>query len=270
MAQIAITALSLPELGATHWIVQACFIASLITGCLSVYYSCAVQLILGGLHGPDETAVWLIYDYLDYRHQARNLEECLPEVVSQIITIPSFNSALILVAPAALLNWSLATFLVGLGLYLGIVYTKQLSTIAGTHASLAVLITYIIFTVGALVAFYVPVGMKVIETTLSRQQSIFDWTASKLDSLQSGRDRTTTVSMPGKEQTSSQISAAAPHGTVTTDTFAGITEDSNDMDDIASALREAIRSEKAHLAAQKRLLLAFEAHANMARERSQE
>jgi hypothetical protein len=40
IAQVAITALSLPRLNLTHWTAQASFRLSLVTGCLSVSIIC--------------------------------------------------------------------------------------------------------------------------------------------------------------------------------------------------------------------------------------
>ncbi|KAK5119556.1 hypothetical protein LTR85_007384 [Meristemomyces frigidus] len=169
VAQIAITALSLPNIEAIHWTVQACFIISLIAGCLSVYYSCVVQLILSGLHGGKEVANWLARPRIAYGFEKKVVDDIEAEAEKpgfHVKRIPSLNSALMLVAPAALLNFSLAAFLVGLGIYLGLVFSEHLGSLRGTQATLAVLIVYIVFTSCALISFYVPTGMKVIETAL--------------------------------------------------------------------------------------------------------
>jgi hypothetical protein len=50
IAQIATSAISLTNLTSSHWAVEAFFVASLVTGCLSVFFSCAIGPAFHGLH----------------------------------------------------------------------------------------------------------------------------------------------------------------------------------------------------------------------------
>ena len=59
MAQIAITALSLPYLSQTHWVSRAFFVVSLVSGLLSVYYSIFMQRTIGSLYLASDMRDWL-------------------------------------------------------------------------------------------------------------------------------------------------------------------------------------------------------------------
>lgn len=195
MAQIAITALSLPYQEETHWAVSASFVVSLVFGLLSVYFACIVQVTLGNLHTPAEVRKWLvterieskprrsILDRLIGRRQRRSrahetdswesppesqspddsLETLLREFRAK--HIPSFHSALLLVAPVQLLNWSVAWLLVGIGIYYGLIFTKDLGDLHGQNANLAILLVYIISAAGALASLILPRLYKLTEVS---------------------------------------------------------------------------------------------------------
>ncbi len=54
IAQVAISALSLTGLEDSHLMVEAFFVASLVTGCLSVFFSCAISPAFHGLHTAED------------------------------------------------------------------------------------------------------------------------------------------------------------------------------------------------------------------------
>lgn len=206
MAQIAITALSLPYLEQTHWTVGAAFTMSLTAGLLSVYFACMVQVQLGGLHSSHEVRRWLITQRTARRHlllslarkhrehleaQAQSMQSRLSlllreeersselaDLMLELHTqhIPSLYSALLLVAPLQLLNWSLAALLAGVGIYYGLVYTNALGETRGAHANLALLVVYIVFTAVALASFVTPSLLKFSETS--------DWAKQNNDRLE--------------------------------------------------------------------------------------
>ncbi|KAF2260312.1 hypothetical protein CC78DRAFT_536491 [Lojkania enalia] len=66
----------------------------------------------------------------------------------------SFYSCAILSVPPELLNASMGAFLVGLGIYLGSVWAKDLDPVAGRMATRAVLICYIVVGVVGLARFF--------------------------------------------------------------------------------------------------------------------
>lgn len=59
IAQVATTALVLPNLDKTHWIARALFVTSLSSGCFSVYYACRTQKTVGTLYHPNDLKDWL-------------------------------------------------------------------------------------------------------------------------------------------------------------------------------------------------------------------
>ena len=185
VAQVAITALSLPKLNETHWAVEGFFIASLIFGSLSVFFSCMTYRVVNTLHGADDIRDWLCKPILS--KQKRKFQGLLDTLESAIYSpqantpggqayaqledaikndrwkVASFSSAVMLIAPARLLSLALNAFVAGLGVYLGLVYMASLIPISGSNGSLAVLICYIFATFCGLALFYIPLGFKNLE-----------------------------------------------------------------------------------------------------------
>ncbi|GAB7349073.1 hypothetical protein MBLNU459_g8032t1 [Dothideomycetes sp. NU459] len=189
IAQVAITGLSLANVAATHWTTHAAFIMSLVAGALCVYYSCMVQQKLGGLARPEDIKDWLCrpgkWTGLD-----KELDEQLASLRNDVEAHPdldrlqrdlvahlsddrwkmaSINAAIMLSVPGFLLNVSVATFLVGLGIYLGFVFTNNFLPDAGTNAALAVLLVYIIASSLGLLLFFIPYGLKVVESVPTKR-----------------------------------------------------------------------------------------------------
>ena len=59
IAQIALTALSLPNLDDTHWTARAAFVVGLVAGSLAVFCSCVLQSKMSSLHSPYAVRRWL-------------------------------------------------------------------------------------------------------------------------------------------------------------------------------------------------------------------
>lgn len=213
MAQIAITALSLPHQEETHWTVSASFVISLVTGLLSVYFACIIQVKLGDLHSPVEVRKWLVTqkneskwwesrfnsvmnqldpeaqkrkqilgNIFEQQHQDIHLQFLLEEFRAK--HLPSYNSVLLLVAPVQLLNWSVAWLLIGIGIYYGLIFTLNLGETNGQNGNLAVLLVYIISAVGALASFVLPSLYKLTETS--------DWIDTNHAELEELLDRSKT------------------------------------------------------------------------------
>lgn len=72
-----------------------------------------------------------------------------------------------LVVPMTLLNWALNAFLIGLGIYLGKLYTSKLVPSYG-KGSLGILISFLISAVVGIGAFYIPQSLKQQELNLLR------------------------------------------------------------------------------------------------------
>lgn len=160
LAQIAITALSLPYLESTHWTAEGAFVISLIAGLLSVYYACMVQQQLGDLQTPDEALRWMtttrIYDSDGRYTILRKDAPIITPLPMNRRILPSYSSALLLVVPSQLLNWSSSSLLIGIGVYYGLLYTKHLGELRGDNANLAILLVYVLFTSGAVASYFWP------------------------------------------------------------------------------------------------------------------
>jgi hypothetical protein len=153
VAQIAITALSLRDVDQINWTVEAAFVISLMAGLLSVYYACLIEVKLGGMHSPDEVSNWLTAHTIPLKADSFGYIS------------PSFNAALILVAPMQLLNWSLFSLLIGIGIYYGLMSERSESAVRGEKSGLAVLLVYVVFTTGATVAYVLPSVLKMLGAT---------------------------------------------------------------------------------------------------------
>lgn len=119
--------------------------------------------------------------------QERSTRETCRQVSSETI-IPSFNAALLLVIPSILLNWSSIALLVGIGIYYGIVYTENLGALRGDNSNLAILLVYVLFTIGAILSYILPWWQKALEST-AHVQSDFKrfFSNERRDSLQGAK-----------------------------------------------------------------------------------
>lgn len=189
---MAISGLGLGEIANTHWTVQAAFIVSLVSGLLSVYYCCIIQQHFGSLVSPDDIKDWLCTpgewhgmekelqeqfaslrpgnETTGTKEQLQTLgERVLARLQSDRWVSPSINSAVMLVAPARLLNLAVSAFLIGLGIYLGLVFTKDINIAAGNRGNLANMIIYILVVVICILLFWIPVVLRLLQR-LPRQR----------------------------------------------------------------------------------------------------
>ncbi|CAN9363950.1 unnamed protein product [Alternaria alternata] len=135
VAQIAITALSLADLSNTHWVARASFTFSLVSATMAVYYATRQYRKLGRCLHADEVKAWI-------HPTEMRLLTGVPLPFQ--LFMPSAASVLTVSAPNMLLSASLNAFLVGLGVYFGYVWTRNLDESAGPSASRAVFIVYVI------------------------------------------------------------------------------------------------------------------------------
>ena len=195
MAQVAITALSLDSLQDAHWTAEAMFIASLVTGALSVFFACVVQPAVIGLHSAEDIKDWLSKPLTHQRdselssilkrsqsaldhgkagqmppYDVMMLEEELDQGFHRNRwKVASAYSAMMLVAPSKLLAYSLQFFVSGLGLYLGLVYGKNLIPSFGHGGQMALLIVFALVTTLGLALFWVPKAFKSVESFLDKK-----------------------------------------------------------------------------------------------------
>ncbi|KAG8533560.1 uncharacterized protein KY384_001300 [Bacidia gigantensis] len=153
IAQVAITALSLPDLSSTHWVARAFFLFAIAAGCLSVYFCCVLQRTIGKLYRAQLIRTWL----------------SLPPKATQGPATPpraSLAAVFILSAPFTMMKASIFAFLIGLAIYQGFTWTRGLDTDAGRYDSRNVFITFIVGTGSAIGFFLFTFSSKIIENLL--------------------------------------------------------------------------------------------------------
>jgi hypothetical protein len=167
---------------------------SLAAGALSVFFACLLQQRVSSIYGLSDLKDWLsrpasdvelriaqslVYNYnqLQLRHASEAVKEPMSEEepwseiqaeVKQMVNelawgVASFNAAFLIKVPALLLNFSVGAFLVGLGIYLGFSWSRNLDLSQSKTNSLGVLLTYIIVTALGLVLFFLPTLLKYLE-----------------------------------------------------------------------------------------------------------
>jgi hypothetical protein len=133
LAQIAITALSLSSLSQAHWVARGFFTFSLVSAIMAVYYASHQFRSLGRHMNGNDMKAWIMNQ--ERFEEGSNLYG---------ENLPSPAAVLTISAPNMLLAASLNSLLVGLGIYLAYVWTRNLDTAAGPDASRAVFITYVV------------------------------------------------------------------------------------------------------------------------------
>jgi hypothetical protein len=190
IAQVAITALALPNLNQVHWTASAGFVVSLVTACMSVWLSTTTSRLLTSLDSPNAIRDWLSQpaskkSRLKFEEELKVLlnttdlsstkeVESIQSSISKFLEdnkwkFPSFYACTMLTAPSLLLNVSLLSFLLALGIYLGTVWKKNLDPVAGSVASRAVMICYIVCMVLAGALFFGSSNQKEAETEFVRR-----------------------------------------------------------------------------------------------------
>lgn len=207
VTQVAITALSLPYLSQSHWVARACFVISLISGTLSVFFAVLLQRIIGSLYEARTLRAWLSSldtypDMEDLRalkkllqpsstpstsdtsqedvEAARTLQDHFAkfDLQQRRIGVVSFFSALILETPRSMINISLGSFLTGLAVYFGFLWTRDLDANAGPGDSRKVFIIFIVTVLCCIGMYSVPRGIKsndeYVASVYSRIRSTLD------------------------------------------------------------------------------------------------
>jgi len=106
-----------------------------VSSIIAVYYASKQYRILGRCLQADQIKAWIKNETDRRKHSLRNVDDEF---------LPSAASVLTISAPNMLLSASLNAFLIGLGVYLGFVWTRNLDALAGPHDSRDVFITYVI------------------------------------------------------------------------------------------------------------------------------
>ena len=166
---------------------------SLVSGCLSVYTACITQRILGNLAQIEDFKDWLSKSRLDtisneFVDATYEVSLYQPEIVEIIVrdnpglahAIPiqqdenrhqgSLYAAMLITAPAAMLNYSLGTLVTGLGAYFGFTWTWALHGEESNKDDRNVFIFFIVFTMLYMFFHAVPRQMKERESVRIRQK----------------------------------------------------------------------------------------------------
>jgi hypothetical protein len=172
--------LGLVDFGNIHWTATAFAYTSLVSGILSAFFSFYIQQTLSDLHSPEDVRKWLIsprnnlstrlIKAIPRHYRLRRIAE---DAANNNNEIPSLTAAAALTAPSRLLNVSILSLFIALGIYLGCVYTAKLGTLKGSNANLAVLLFFIIVSALAFSELYLPLQSKrtdQLTASLARQE----------------------------------------------------------------------------------------------------
>lgn len=135
IAQVALTALSLPSLSLAHWTARAFLLFAIVAGCISVYYACSLSRDIGKCCQPEAVRDWL--------SAANTSNTASSEVDKKEGRNASLSTIFVLSAPYTMMSYSIIAFVIGLAIYQGFVWTRTLDTDAGKTNSRNVFIAYI-------------------------------------------------------------------------------------------------------------------------------
>ncbi|KAG8534062.1 uncharacterized protein KY384_000905 [Bacidia gigantensis] len=139
IAQIAEIGFSLPNNLDIHWIVRAFFVCGLVMGLLSVYFSVIQQRTLGKLHKPSQVRVWLLANSsTDAIAGGTESESARHEA--------SFATAFLTQLPYTTIEYGVIFLVIGIALYLGLSWQKQIDKQNGEDGDRNVLIMYVAVT----------------------------------------------------------------------------------------------------------------------------
>lgn len=111
----------------------------------------------------------------DYRPTLRDRKGIITEVTEKCFT-PGVTSVITISAPQILLSWSLLSLLLGIGLYFGFIWTRNLDTNAGPGDSRNIMIVYL---VSVVVCFIVYSASRLIQDddTTPERTILFEYVA---------------------------------------------------------------------------------------------
>ena len=142
IAQVALTALSLPRLSLAHWTARAFLLFATVAGCLSVYYACKLQRVVGKLYRPAMIRDWLKVG----SHMEALRTHSRKDRIRSKDSKASLSAIFLLSAPYSMMSYSILAFIIGLAIYQGFTWTRALDTAAGQINSRNVFIAYIVST----------------------------------------------------------------------------------------------------------------------------
>ncbi|KAI8625823.1 hypothetical protein F5Y19DRAFT_466832 [Xylariaceae sp. FL1651] len=171
-AQVGISALSLEAVGQVHWTASAFFVASLVLGIISVYAS-FIDEVLERAYAITNNPAFRPSDHPPPEHH-----EQIPVSLQSGANVrlwlkreASVLAAIEIASPAGFLGLSLNAFIIGLGIYLGCVYTDDLISQYGRGGSLGILIFFLIAAALGTFIYSFPSLLKASETKTGNKTS---------------------------------------------------------------------------------------------------
>lgn len=164
VASVAVTALQLDLISQAQWVVRALWVSSLVSGLLVVYYASVQRRTIGRLLRPQQ-----LRDWISVKKDIVLGDAGLGAIISfsSIITtllstsigfvpqeadfppdefgcrdLPSLSSVILISSPRLALSYSVNSFVIGLGVYLGCIWRRGLDKEGGIHDSRNVFIVY--------------------------------------------------------------------------------------------------------------------------------
>ncbi|CAI6090554.1 unnamed protein product [Clonostachys chloroleuca] len=151
--------LALPNLSQTHWVARSCWISSLITSLLAVYFATSQAWTISQLtsekglrrwvHNTDDAGndgirLWMALNGNDNDNDDNQNEE--EEQSEQLLAglAPALSSTITVSAPSLLLSSSLLLLLAGMGVFLGFVWSRDLDVDAGVGDNKSVFVVYVV------------------------------------------------------------------------------------------------------------------------------
>jgi hypothetical protein len=151
--------LALPNLSQTHWVARSCWISSLITSLLAVYFATSQAWTISQLTsekdlrrwvrntddaGNDGIRLWMALNDNDNDNDDNQNEE--EEQSEQLLAglAPALSSTITVSAPSLLLSSSLLLLLAGMSVFLGFVWSRDLDVDAGVGDSKSVFVVYVV------------------------------------------------------------------------------------------------------------------------------
>ena len=208
---------------------------AVVSGCLSVYYACVLQRTIGRLYDRDQVKNWL--------RLSPPLEE------EEVYIYASLAAVFIVAAPFKMVKVSIFSFLLGLSIYQGFVWTRSLDTTARPGDSRNVFITFLVASGVCFLFFLMTFLTKGIENLLrflklSRRHTVYE-----------GFDRTHAPDSPQPSQSiqMEEQALSQEHEQVTS----GNNEREIPVTDLASALQFAARAHLQCVEADRRIALEY-------------
>ena len=181
-----------------HWTAHAVLLLSVVSACLSVYYACSLQRTIGKLYSPELIRQWLQKPGKDDNSY---LSASLPAM-------------LVLSAPYTMMEYSIILLFVGLAIYQGFTWTRNLDTDAGQTGSRNI---FIVFMVGLVLGgffFSSATTIKDLESKLLRKRrddATISWPEMRANTFSNDRQQHSLSGNSTSDLISALRSAAAAH-----------------------------------------------------------